>query len=109
MIRWLLILLGIVALTLFVLANPEARGVRLWPGGLVLEGAAWQVLLGAAAIGFGLGAVVVWIAHVPEKRRLARLQRSSSLLKAELDERRLGGAAPVPARQPARGTAVTVR
>lgn len=112
LLRWILLLAGIVALTLFVLANPGAIPVHLWPGGWVFEAPGWQVLLATALVGFVLGAAIVWLAHVPEKRRLTRLERSAALLKSELEQARgVGGgqaAATTAARRPA-GTAVAVR
>lgn len=111
MIRWLLLLLGIVALTLFVLANPGATSLRLWPGGMLVEAQGWTVFLGCALLGFLLGAGVVWAAHLPRMRRLTRLERSAALLESEVAERRRAASPGVPPRPApvATGTAVRVR
>ncbi len=111
LLRWILLVAGIVALTLFVLANPETLPVHLWPGGWVFQAPGWQILLATALVGFVVGAAVVWLAHVPQMRRLARLERSASLLKGELEAAK-GVTAPTasaPRRSAPTGTAVAVR
>ncbi len=110
LLRWVLLVAGIIALTLFVLANPVPLPVHLWPGGWVFEAPGWQVLLATALVGFLLGAAVVWLAHVPQMRRLSRLERSAALLKGELDQAK-GVTAPAPPspRRASPGTAVAVR
>jgi len=112
LLRWILLVAGIVALTLFVLANPAPLPVHLWPGGWMFEAAGWQVLLATALVGFAVGAALVWLAHVPRMRRLARLERSAALLKGELEAAKGVTAPPAaPARRAVAptGTAVAVR
>ncbi len=109
LLRWVLLAAGIVALTLFVLANPEPLPVHLWPGGWVFQAPGWQILLATALVGFAAGAAVVWLAHVPQMRRLARLERSAALLKGELEAAKGVTAAPSPRRSAPPGTAVAVR
>ncbi|MBY0336342.1 MAG: lipopolysaccharide assembly protein LapA domain-containing protein [Acetobacteraceae bacterium] len=91
MLRWILLGLGVAVLVLFILANPQAVALRLWPGGWQVEGAAWVVAIAAATLGFVIGAAIVWLAHLPEKRRLADLERAARLLDAEYEERREAG------------------
>lgn len=111
LLRWILLVAGIMALTLFVLANQGTLPVHLWPGGWMFEAPGWQVLLATALVGFVVGAAVVWLAHVPRMRRLARLERSAALLKGELEAAKGVTAAPPssPRRSAPAGTALAVR
>jgi uncharacterized integral membrane protein len=104
MIRWLLVALGALALTLFVIANPAPIRVHLWPHGWAVEAPAWQVLLTLALVAFLLGAAIVWLAHLPEKRRMAELERSVMLIRDDLATRK-----PAPGESAAAGTALRLK
>lgn len=82
--RWVLFLPLLLLLALFALSNTQEVEVRLWP----LD-AAWAAPLGIAMLLFGafaflLGAVLVWAANLPERRRAARVEQAARLLEAEL-------------------------
>ena len=81
---YLLTLLLAVVLGLFALANPQVVPVALWPRGLVAEIALWQAILVPAALGFLCGALIVWAAHVPQRRRLGQVEQAARLLEADL-------------------------
>jgi uncharacterized integral membrane protein len=84
-IRWIPLGLGVLVLTLFILANPQAVALRLWPGGWEVQAAAWILALTAAAIGFVIGATIVWFAHLADRRRLAELERAARLISADYE------------------------
>ncbi len=82
--RWVLFLPLLVLLALFALSNPQEVEIRLWP-----FDAAWVSPLGLAMLLFGaaaflLGALLVWAAAVPERRRAARVEQAARLIEAEL-------------------------
>lgn len=76
-----------VILGLFALANPGPVTLFLWPRGMTAELALWQAVLVPAALAFLAGALVVWGAHLKQRRRLAELQQAARLLEAELATR----------------------
>ncbi|MDB5415062.1 MAG: hypothetical protein JWR10_3397 [Rubritepida sp.] len=80
---------AIVALLLgiFAVANHQIVTVALWPGGWLAELPLWQAVLGPCLVSFLLGAAIVWISHLPQKRNMARLRQAASLLDAELASR----------------------
>lgn len=78
----------------FALANPQMVTLTLWPAGWALELAAWQAVLAPAMLGFLLGALIVWFAHLPIRRNLAQLRQAAALLDAELASREPSPAKP---------------
>jgi len=93
MIYLLPALLAIV-LGAFALANPQPVTLSLWPAGWAIELPAWQAVLAPAAVGFLLGALIVWVAHLPIRRNLAQLRQAAALLDAELASREPAPAKP---------------
>lgn len=82
--RWLLLLPLLILLALFALSNPQDVALRLWPFDL-----AWVAPLGIAVLVFGacaflLGALLVWAAHLPGRRRARKVEDAAKLLDAEL-------------------------
>jgi hypothetical protein len=47
----------------------------------------WQAILLPAALGFLAGALIVWVAHVPHRRRLARVENAARLMEADISMR----------------------
>jgi len=76
-----------VLLGVFALANPHPVIVALWPEGWVAELPLWQAILGPGFLAFLVGALTVWLAHLPEKRSAAQLRQAAALLDAELASR----------------------
>jgi uncharacterized integral membrane protein len=95
MMRWLWLLPLALLLVLFALSNTEPVEVRLWPFDLAWVAPLALAVLLAAALAFLLGALIVWGASLPHRRRARQLQHAAELLRAELDS--------LKARQEARG------
>lgn len=74
-------------LAAFALANPQSVTVTFWPEGWLLELPLWQAILGPSLLTFMAGALMVWLAHLPEKRSMAELRQAAALLDAELASR----------------------
>lgn len=84
---YLLPILLSVLLGAFALANPLPVTVALWPEGWVAELPLWQAILAPSLVTFLAGALMVWLAHLPEKRSMAELRQAAALLDAELASR----------------------
>lgn len=91
---YLVVLLLAIALGLFALANPQAVPVMLWPRGWIAEVPLWQAILLPAALGFLAGALIVWAAHVPHRRRLTRVENAARLMEADISLRDAPAAKP---------------
>jgi len=76
-----------VVLGVFALANQHPVTVAFWPEGWIAELPLWQAILGPGFLAFLVGAVTVWLAHLPEKRSAAQLRQAAALLDAELASR----------------------
>jgi uncharacterized integral membrane protein len=83
--RWLLFLplAGVVAL--FALSNRDPVSLRLWPFEPSLQMPLGIAVLLAAAAGFLLGAVIVWLSDLPARSRSRAAQRRAASLERELD------------------------
>ena len=82
--RWILFLPLLILLALFALSNMQEVELRLWPFDI-----GWAAPLGFAvlilsAIGFLLGAGLVWATGLPARRRARQMQQAAALLEAEL-------------------------
>ncbi|WP_424812833.1 lipopolysaccharide assembly protein LapA domain-containing protein [Roseococcus sp. YIM B11640] len=84
-----LLLPAILALLLgiFAVANRHMVSVALWPGGWLAELPLWQIILIPCALSFLAGALVVWLAHLPQKWNIRRLRKTAAKLDAELAAR----------------------
>jgi len=83
--RWLffLPLAGVVAL--FTLSNREPVALQLWPFEPALQLPLGIAVLLAAAGGFLLGALIVWLSGLPARSRSRAAQRRAASLERELD------------------------
>ncbi|MCQ4162675.1 LapA family protein [Roseomonas sp. GC11] len=89
-------------LVLFAISNTAPVSLLLWPLDLAWEVPLAGAVLGGAAIGFVLGALIAWGGALHYRRRARKMQRAAQLLEAELADIRGKHAETVP------GTALAV-
>ncbi len=75
-----------VPLVLFALSNTEVVRLGLWPTDYGLEVHLSLAILVAMAIAFLLGALVVWLSELSQRRRARRAERTVRLLEAQVQE-----------------------
>ncbi len=73
-------------LVLFVLSNTEMVSLGLWPTDYAVDVHLSVAILVAMAIAFLLGAVVVWLSELSQRRRARRAERRVHLLEARIEE-----------------------
>jgi putative membrane protein len=72
-------------LVLFALSNTEIVRLGLWPTDYGVDVHLSLAILIAMAIAFLLGAVVVWISELAQRRRARRAERKVRLLEAQIE------------------------
>jgi putative membrane protein len=72
-------------LVLFALSNTEIVRLGLWPTDYGLEVHLSLAILMAMAIAFLLGAFVVWVSELAQRRRARRAERTVRLLEAQIE------------------------
>jgi putative membrane protein len=72
-------------LVLFALSNTEVVGLGLWPMDYRIEVHLSLAILAAMAIAFLLGALVVWMSELSQRRRARRAERTVRLLEAQIE------------------------
>src|ERR1700761_47993 len=72
-------------LVLFALSNTEMVKLGLWPTDYGLEVHLSLAILVAMAIAFLLGALVVWMSELGQRRRARRAERTVRLLEAQVE------------------------
>jgi putative membrane protein len=72
-------------LVLFALSNTEVVRLGIWPTDYGLEVHLSLAILVAMAIAFLLGALVVWISELAQRRRARRAERMVRLLEAQIE------------------------
>jgi uncharacterized integral membrane protein len=75
-----------VPLVLFALSNTEIVRLGLWPTDYGMEVHLSLAILMAMAIAFLLGAFVVWVSELGQRRRARRAERTVRLLEAQIEE-----------------------
>ena len=71
-------------LVLFALSNRHEVRVTLWPTDLSTAMPLYLMVLGLGSLFFLIGAVMVWLAHAPARRRVAVMERQGAAMAAEL-------------------------
>ena len=84
--RLLIALPLLLILVLFALSNTVPVGLHFWPTDYVLEVPLSLAILGAMAIAFLLGGIVVWWSEFPKRRRARRAEQAVRLLEAQVQE-----------------------
>jgi uncharacterized integral membrane protein len=72
-------------LVLFALSNTEMVRLGIWPTDYTLEVHLSLAILIAMAVAFLLGAMVVWVSELSQRRRARRAERAVRLLEAEIE------------------------
>jgi len=83
-------------LALFALSNTEVVRLGLWPTDYGIEVHLSIAILVAMAVAFLLGALVVWISELSQRRRARRAERTVRLLEAQIEALQARAAAPSP-------------
>jgi uncharacterized integral membrane protein len=73
-------------LVLFALSNTEVVRLGLWPTDYGIDVHLSIAILAGMAIAFLLGAFVVWISELGQRRRARRAERTIRLLEAQIVE-----------------------
>ncbi len=71
---------------LFALSNMEPVRLGLWPMDYAGEMPVSLAILGAMAVAFLLGGLVVWVAELGQRRRARQAERTVRLLEAKIEE-----------------------
>jgi putative membrane protein len=82
--RWLLFVPLVLVLALFAHSNPQDIELRLWPFDVVWVAPQGIAMLVLAAAGFLVGALLVWVAGIPTRRRAAKMHQAAKLLEGEV-------------------------
>jgi putative membrane protein len=82
-------------LVLFALSNTEVVRLGLWPTDYGIDVHLSLAILVAMAIAFLLGALVVWMSELAQRRRARRAERTVRLLEAQVEELKAHTAAPL--------------
>jgi uncharacterized integral membrane protein len=99
MVFLLVTLIISVPLVLFALSNQEPVVLALWPTDYTLHDVPLSIaILVALAIGFLVGAFMVWFSALTHRRRARRAERKVRLLEAHVDslKARTGASASLP-------------
>jgi uncharacterized integral membrane protein len=72
-------------LVLFLLSNTEIVRLGLWPTDYSVEVHLSLAILIAMAVAFLLGALVVWVSSLSQRRRARRAERTVRLLEAQIE------------------------
>ena len=69
----------------FALSNTEMVSLGIWPTDYRLEAHLSLAILFAMALGFLLGALVVWMSELAQRRRARRAERTVRLLESQVE------------------------
>src|SRR5450432_3650397 len=89
MVFLIIILLLCLPLVSFALSNTEIVRIGLWPMDYAIEVRLSLAILTAMALAFVLGALVVWMSELAQRRRARRAERTVRLLEAQVEELKL--------------------
>jgi putative membrane protein len=82
-------------LVLFALSNTEIVRLGIWPIDYSIEMHLSIAILVAMAIAFLLGALVVWMSELAQRRRARRAERTVRLLEAQIEALQARPASPM--------------
>jgi uncharacterized integral membrane protein len=82
--RFLVALPLLLLLVLFALSNPQPVYVGIWPTGYGLETPLSAAMLVGMGIAFLLGALLVWVSELGQRRRARRAERHARALEEQL-------------------------
>lgn len=75
-------------LALFALSNMTSVQLGLWPTDYTIDVPLSLAILGSMAVAFLLGALLVWISELGQRRRARRAENTVRLLEAKIEELR---------------------
>ena len=78
-------------LVLFALSNTEMVRLGIWPTDYALDMHLSLAILSAMAIAFLLGALVVWLSELGQRRRARRAERMVRMLEAQIEDLKARG------------------
>jgi uncharacterized integral membrane protein len=84
--RLLITLPLLLLMILFALSNTAPVNLRLWPTDYALQTPLSLAVLGAMAIAFVAGGLLVWITALGQRRRARRAEQTVRLLEAQVQE-----------------------
>jgi len=76
----------LLVLVLFALSNTGPVRLQLWPTDYALELPLSLAVLGAMAIAFLAGGIVVWISELAQRRRARHAEQTVRLLEAQVQD-----------------------
>jgi uncharacterized integral membrane protein len=76
----------LLVLVLFALSNPQPTSFSLWPTDIVVQLPLSLAVLGAMAVAFIAGALVLWFSVLGARRRARRAELTVRLLEAQVAE-----------------------
>jgi putative membrane protein len=82
-------------LVLFALSNTEMVRLGIWPTDYSLEVHLSLAILIAMAFAFLLGAMVVWVSELSQRRRARRAERAVRLLEAQVEALKARAVTPI--------------
>ena len=85
-----------IPLVLFALSNTEVVRLGLWPTDYSIGVHLSVAILVAMALAFLLGALVVWISELSQRRRARRAERTVRLLEAQIKVLQARATPPIP-------------
>lgn len=85
-------------IVVFALSNPEMVRLGIWPTDYGIDVHLSLAILIAMAFAFLLGALVVWISELAQRRRARRAERTVRMLEAQVEQlkARLGAPTALP-------------
>jgi uncharacterized integral membrane protein len=86
MIFLVIVILICVPFAVFALSNMDHVRLGLWPTDYVIDVPISLAILTGMALGILLGALLVWVAELGQRRRARRAERTVRLLQAKVDE-----------------------
>lgn len=83
--RWLLLAPLLALVVLFALSNRQQVAIGLWPLDLTWQVSVSVAVLGVGALGFLLGALMVWLGAMGHRRRARRAEADLRRAERELE------------------------
>ncbi len=81
-----LLVLLLLLLVLFALSNAEPARIGLWPTGWSLQAPLSLIVLAGMALAFLLGALLVWVSELGQRRRARRAEQAMRLMEAQIQD-----------------------
>lgn len=87
-LTWLIGVAVAVFMVTFAVSNRAPVSVSVWPFPFALDLGLYIIILGAALLGFSVGALVTWVAGGKHRRQVRRQRSEIRNLEGELNETR---------------------